>query len=400
MTQEEVKTLVESIDLDALKLEIDELKREELETMDLRAEYRHAWRIDLWIRLIWLIGIGLSWIVINPISIVLIGLAKSTRWTMLGHHIGHGAYDRIPNTPKRFQSKYFAKGGLRRVIDWLDWMKPGAWEFEHNFLHHYHVSEPVDPDFVQKNVSTLRNRKWPMVVKYLNALFLMSTWKFVYYAPNTLWYLHHKEISNEAVQKVLEDEARLGKSFPGSRIYSPFDPVGRRYWWECLLPYGLYNFVLLPLLFLPLGWGASLTVLANLLLAELFTNIHTYWIVVTNHAGEDVPYFTTPVRSKGEFYFRQIAGSVNYNSGNDFIDFLHGYVNYQIEHHLWPDLPMRSYRRLQPKVQALAARYGIPYIKDNVFVRVWKLTELMVGKRDMYKMSTEAMSGKQAVMPQ
>lgn len=391
MTEEKAQALINSLDIDQFKSEIDMLRKEEISTIDMQSELRHVKRIDLWIRIIWWAGMAVSWIMINPVAVILIGLSKSARWTMLGHHVGHGAYDKAEGVPKRFHSKYFAKGAWRRFIDWIDWMKPGAWEFEHNVLHHYHLSEPVDPDFVQKNVAFLRAKGWPVWLKYPVAFFLMATWKFMYYAPNTLWYLHHKEISNETLQKVLDEEEKLGRSFPGSRIYSPFHPVGRRYWFECLLPYLGYNFVLLPALFLPLGWQTSLIVLGNMLLAEIFTNLHTYWIVVTNHSGEDVPYFTTPIRSKAEFYFRQIAGSVNYTGGNSFLDFLHGYANYQIEHHLWPDLPLRSYRRLQPKVEALAVRYGIPYIRENVFRRVWKLTQLMVGKRSMYHLKTGGM---------
>ena len=38
--------------------------------------------------------------------------------------------------------------------------------------------------------------------------------------------------------------------------------------------------------------------------------------------------------------------------GGDVNDFLHGWLNYQIEHHLFPDLPPLRYRQLQPKVKA------------------------------------------------
>ena len=96
--------------------------------------------------------------------------------------------------------------------------------------------------------------------------------------------------------------------------------------------------------------------------------------------------------SKGEFYFRQIVASVNYDSGNDVLDFLHGYVNYQIEHHLWPRMPMRLYRHAHPEVVELCRKYNIPMIKDNVFKRLGKLLQLMVGKSHNYKMSTEKIS--------
>ena len=58
---------------------------------------------------------------------------------------------------------------------------------------------------------------------------------------------------------------------------------------------------------------------------------------------------------------------------------LQGYTNYQIEHHLFPRLPMLRYRELQPRVQAIFQKHGIPYVRQNVFIGVGKLLDLMVG---------------------
>lgn len=35
---------------------------------------------------------------------------------------------------------------------------------------------------------------------------------------------------------------------------------------------------------------------------------------------------------------------VNFNTGSDANDYLHGWLNYQIEHHMFPDLSMLSYQ--------------------------------------------------------
>ena len=35
-----------------------------------------------------------------------------------------------------------------RYLDWLDWMLPEAWVFEHNVLHHSHTGEDADPDLL------------------------------------------------------------------------------------------------------------------------------------------------------------------------------------------------------------------------------------------------------------
>ena len=58
---------------------------------------------------------------------------------------------------------------------------------------------------------------------------------------------------------------------------------------------------------------------------------------------------------------RQVIGSVDYRTGGDLNDFLHLFLNYQIEHHLWPDLPSNRYAEVAPKVRALFDKYGLSY---------------------------------------
>ena len=44
--------------------------------------------------------------------------------------------------------------------------------------------------------------------------------------------------------------------------------------------------------------------------------------------------------------------SVEYNYlGTDAIDLFHGWLNYQIEHHMWPNLSMHSCRKAAAQVQ-------------------------------------------------
>jgi fatty acid desaturase len=74
---------------------------------------------------------------------------------------------------------------------------------------------------------------------------------------------------------------------------------------------------------------------------------------------------------------------VNFRTGGDLNDFLHGFLNYQIEHHLFPDLPPRQYQRLAPKVKAVCEKHGVPYVQQGVFSRVRQLVGVMVGTRSM-----------------
>ena len=126
------------------------------------------------------------------------------------------------------------------------------------------------------------------------------------------------------------------------------------------------------------------TAVKNLFLAELLTNAHGFLIVVTNHAGDDMYRFRNGCRPySGSFYLRQVLSSTNFRTGGDLNNFLHGFLNYQIEHYLWPNLSMLSYQRAQPLVKDLCARHGVPYVQENVFLRLKKTLEIMTGATSM-----------------
>ena len=113
-------------------------------------------------------------------------------------------------------------------------------------------------------------------------------------------------------------------------------------------------------------------------------DLHSFAIVVPNHAGQDVYRFETPVKVKSdEFYLRAVIGSANFRTGGDANDFMHGWLNYQIEHHMFPDLSMLSYQRMAPEIRAICHKHGVPYVQENVFKRVWRTAEIGVGLKNM-----------------
>jgi fatty acid desaturase len=148
------------------------------------------------------------------------------------------------------------------------------------------------------------------------------------------------------------------------------------------------RFVLFPSLFLPLGVEAATFVLINSVLAELLTGLHTFIIVVPNHAGEDVHRFDRPPTDRAEFYVRQVLGSTNFRTGGELNDFLHGYLNYQVEHHLWPDASPLLYQMAAPHLREICARHGVPYLQESVWVRLRKMVAIAVGTASMPRSHT------------
>jgi fatty acid desaturase len=167
------------------------------------------------------------------------------------------------------------------------------------------------------------------------------------------------------------------------------------FFWKVLGPYFFVRFILTPAPFVlvdyfllsgPEKMTYATNAFVSLLAAEVLTNIHSFVVIATNHAGDDLYRFNVHCKpNSGTFFLRQVLSSANFTCGSDLVDFMHGWLNYQVEHHMWPQLSMLSYQRSQPRVQAICEKYGVPYIKHNVFWRLHKLAEIMVGTRSMRK---------------
>lgn len=338
-------------------------------------DFDHLRKLERWGRICSVLGYGTAWIVPNPISALLISTGNVNRWANITHPISHGGYDKIKGVPKKYTSKYFAQG-RRRMIDWLDWIIPAGWDQEHNQLHHYNLGEDDDPDLLERNMEWLRTSKLPLWARYGVVAIFACFWKPVYYSQSTLKELRVKNAKSS------EEAANITGSFE-MRAWSPFYKEGREYWARCILPYAGIRFIAMPALFFPLGMSAVVSVFLTSLLAEVFTNLHSFAVIVPNHSGDDLARFTDPVKDKNEYYYRQIVGSVNFRTGSDLNDFMHGWLNYQIEHHLWPSMPLSQYQKLQPEVKALCEKHGVPYIQQSVFTRIKQMLGIMVGTRDM-----------------
>ena len=379
-----------TVDLDAFARDLDELHaRVRAEVGE--ADFRHHRKIERWGRVAGLLGLATAWIAPNPIAVLGIAFARFVRWTAVAHPVCHRGYDRAGDR----RSESFARGP-RRVLDWFDWIDPQAWHEEHDLQHHYRLNEAADPDLVERNLRWLRDSRLPRWLRLALVPLFAISWKFVYYAPSTLEALERAEARRARKTDLEPVEQQLAERWSARSLWSFAPRVTKRLWLRCWAPYLAFYFVLLPLLALPLGRWAALSVLINLLLAEFVTNAHAFVTIVPNHAGADLYRFEGRTHSRGEFYLRQIVGSTNYRCGGDLRDVMHGWLNYQIEHHLWPDLPLLAYRRAQPQVRALCERHGVPYVQESVWTRCRKAVAIIVGDASMQVWEQPAPTADQA----
>jgi fatty acid desaturase len=67
-----------------------------------------------------------------------------------------------------------------------------------------------------------------------------------------------------------------------------------------------------------------------------------------------------------DFLRRQVLTSRNV-TGSRLVDWLLGGLNYQIEHHLFPNMPRPNLRRAQPLIRAFCHQHGLAYVEASMF---------------------------------
>ncbi len=119
------------------------------------------------------------------------------------------------------------------------------------------------------------------------------------------------------------------------------------------------DYVVHPLLS---GLSAPTTLTANMT-ANLIRNVWTHSVIMCGHFPEGVETFSkTSIEgeTRGQWYLRQMLGSANI-TGSPLMHIMTGNLSFQIEHHLYPDLPSNRYAQIAPKVQEVFDRYDLTY---------------------------------------
>jgi len=141
--------------------------------------------------------------------------------------------------------------------------------------------------------------------------------------------------------------------------------------------------MIIPALYLPLGWQAALSVFVAVVAAELLANLYTFILIASSHTGDDVYRFETGTRGRGDFYRHQLLGTVNYTRGPIVRDFLQIWINYQIEHHIFPNLPPSKLAGCAAEVEEICRRHDVPYRTEPLHRRMWRMLDIVVGKTTM-----------------
>ena len=116
-----------------------------------------------------------------------------------------------------------------------------------------------------------------------------------------------------------------------------------------------------------LSGPSALTTLGANVTANLVRNLWTHSVIMCGHFPEGVETFektSIDGETRGEWYLRQMLGAANI-SGGPAMHMMTGNLSYQIEHHLFPDLPSNRYSEIAPQVRALFDKYDLAYVSGS-----------------------------------
>ncbi len=246
----------------------------------------------------------------------------------IGHNVMHGQWDWMRD-PEIHSTTW----------EWDTASTSEGWKHTHNYLHHTYtnvIGKDRDLGYTIMRVSGDQDWKPVYLAQPLYNVALAATFEWAI----ALYDLEFEEL--------LKGNMSLGE-------------YARRYigMTRKVATQSFKDYVVWPALS---GISAPTTLAANLT-SNVIRNVWAHTIIFCGHFPDGGGTFTEEEiegESRGEWYLRQMEGSCNIEGG-PLLHLMSGNLSYQIEHHIFPDLPSNRYQEVAPRVQEICERYGIPY---------------------------------------
>jgi linoleoyl-CoA desaturase len=110
--------------------------------------------------------------------------------------------------------------------------------------------------------------------------------------------------------------------------------------------------------------------------ANVVRNLWSHAIIFCGHFPDQTYTFSQEEvedETRGGWYVRQLCGAANIEGGPVF-HILSGNLGFQVEHHLFPDMPSTRYAEIAPKVRDICERYELPY-NTGPFLQQWGMVQ-------------------------
>jgi linoleoyl-CoA desaturase len=308
----------------------------------------------------------------------MLSLAKILENMEIGHNVMHGQWDWM-NDPQINSSTW----------DWDSASTAEAWKHSHNYIHHTYTNiRGKDRDLGYEIMRIDPHQKW-------HPVYLLQPFYNLVLAAFFEWGVASHDLDFEAIKKGEKSKEAIRRELKGmarkgwlqiSKDYLTFPALsagiavgttaaarglrGRskspaRRGFEGLVGAARRRTGRMPAetsLADVARESFRATLKANFT-ANIVRNVWAYGIIFCGHFPDQTYTFSqeeTDNETRGGFYVRQLLGAANIE-GSPAFHVLSGNLGYQVEHHLYPDMPSTRYAEIAPRVKDICMRYGLPY---------------------------------------
>lgn len=285
-------------------------------------------------------GITSTWAVIGLYLLMAIGTSGVGFSVM--HDACHGSYSPNATVNRILGYSMNLIGGNSR-----------NWKIQHNVLHHSFTNvsgldEDISPPAILLRFSPHAKRYKIHYLQHIYGWFL--------YALETLMWCTTKDFTGLIKYRreglLRKEDGKFG--FLVTKIFI----------WK--LVYFAYTLVL-PLIFCPVAWWV---VLIGFLAMHLFTGLFVALVFQAAHVmpGMEFPVPDDKGTLENDWAVHQILTTTNFSPKSKIFSWFVGGLNFQIEHHLFPNICHVHYPNISKIVKETAQEYGLPYQCKKYFV--------------------------------
>jgi linoleoyl-CoA desaturase len=294
-----------------------------------------------------------AWIAM--LMVVLMGAGMAGIGMCVMHDAVHGAYSHKEWINKMLGDTMYLLGS--NVFNW---------KIQHNFLHHAYTNiEGFDQDIASRG--PIRLSQFAPLKKFHHYQYIHA---FFFYGLMT-------------ISKLIKDFTQL-LEFNQEGITRQYhvNPVSEYIKMVVVKILYLAVFIGLPVLFTPFSWWQIMVGffimhwVAGCILSTVFQMAH-----VVEGTEQLLPNKEGIIER--EWAVHELRTTSDFARNNMFLEYYVGGLNFQIEHHLFPNISHIHYRKIAPIVEATAKEFGYNYnLKPNfrkaLFSHIHRLKELGV----------------------
>ena len=266
-----------------------------------------------------------------------LSVAKILENMEIGHNVMHGQWDWM-NDPNIHSSTW----------DWDTASPAASWKHSHNYVHHTYtnvIGKDKDVGYEIMRIDPRQPWKPAYLFQPVYNLLLMAFFEWGVAIHDLDFAKVHK---GEKTKEQFLDELKS---------------IGLKGWRQVLKDYIMYPGVSAAV-------GGRKHAKANFdatlradFVANIVRNVWSNAIIFCGHFPDQTFVFTEDEvenETRGAWYVRQLIGAANI-TGSPAFHVMSGNLSFQVEHHLYPDMPSSRYQQIAPRVKEICEDYGLPY---------------------------------------